>query len=352
MALTAPAANNVSPMTEADLAVATAAGLGLTHLGSAVPGAADGTRGANDISSLITRAYDLLAAKPLRDALIFDQFATVRPTRQSHNGAVVRMNFIDDLDDSPTTALLPEDYDVLPTPLVSYWTDVTMKEYGRVVTTTNMARGSTNIPIDPAAAERIGRNAGSTIDKLAVSVLYAAGGVNADGTAGAAPVDVTVATKPSDTLRAAAQKFAENKVEPFGGGLYLAVVTPAQETALRAEADAAGWRYWQANNSANGTEQVAYRGNANLGGNPRAFQYEGFLIVPSVRLTSTKAIFLGAEGLAKAYPIVPGYGPMPQTVVSPVVDRLRRFASVGWSWLGGYARYRAEATLTGNLSLT
>ena len=98
----------------------------LTHVGAATPDTVL-VRGEDNTNSLITRAYDLLAAKPLRDALIFDAFATVRPTRQSHNGAVVRMNFIDDLDDTPSTALLPEDFDVLPTPLKSYWTDITMK---------------------------------------------------------------------------------------------------------------------------------------------------------------------------------------------------------------------------------
>lgn len=342
MAIPAPGSAFVSPVAEADVAT-------LTRVGSAVPGV-DGVRGANDISSLITRAYDLLAAKPLRDALIFDAFATVRPTRQSHNGAIVRMNLIDDLTDDPATALLPEDYDVLPTPLVSYWADITMKEYGRVVTTTNLARGTSNIPIDPAAAERIGRNAGSTVDKLAVAALQAAGGVKADGTAGGVPVDVHVASKPSSTLRAAAEYFQANKVEPFSNGLYLAVITPAEETALRNEADAAGWRYWQANNAANGVEDVAHRGSVTLGGNPKVFQYEGFMIVPSIRVA--KGLFLGNEGLAKAYPIVPGYGPTPQTVVSPVVDRLRRFASVGWSWLGGYARYRAEAVCVGDLAAT
>jgi hypothetical protein len=344
MAIPANGSLLVSPVEEANVAK-------LTQVGAR---GADGLpSGSGGITSLITRAYDLMAAKPLRDQLIFDNFATVRPTRQSHNGAVVRMNFIDDLDDSPTTALLPEDYDVLPTPLKAYWTDITMYEYGRVVTTTNLARGTSNIPIDPAAAERIGRNAGSTVDKLAVAALYAAGGVNADGTAGAVPHDATVATKPSATLRAAAEYFQSNKVEPFGDGLFLAVITPAMETALRSEADAAGWRYWQVNQlPSGGTSDIATRGTVALGANRLAYQYEGFLVMPSIRLTAGKAIFLGNEGLAKAYPIVPGYGPTPQTVVSPVVDRLRRFASVGWTWLGGYARYRAEAVCTGNLSLT
>ena len=52
---------------------------------------------------------------------------------------------------------------------------------------------------------------------------------------------------------------------------------------------------------------------------------------------------MGAEALAKAYSSAPGFGATPRTVVSPVVDKLRRFASVGWYWLGGYKVFRDEA---------
>jgi len=54
---------------------------------------------------------------------------------------------------------------------------------------------------------------------------------------------------------------------------------------------------------------------------------------------------MGAEALAKAYSTAPGFGPTPKTVVSPVVDKLRRFASVGWYHLVGYSVFRAEALL-------
>ena len=58
-----------------------------------------------------------------------------------------------------------------------------------------------------------------------------------------------------------------------------------------------------------------------------------------------KGYLMGAEALAKAYSNAPGFGANPKTVVSPVVDKLRRFASVGWYHLVGYSVFRAEALL-------
>ena len=52
---------------------------------------------------------------------------------------------------------------------------------------------------------------------------------------------------------------------------------------------------------------------------------------------------MGAEALAKVYPDAPGFGPNPRTVISPVVDKLRRFASVGWYHMVGYSIFRSSA---------
>jgi hypothetical protein len=336
MALTAPAANNVSPLTEVDNTANPAA---LTRVG---PRGADGLpTGSDQIDSLITRAYDLAAARPFRRQIIFADLVTARPTRQSHNGAVVSLNMVTDLDDDPTTALLVEDYDVVPTPLKSFRSDLILKEYGRVVTTTALARGTTMIPLDPIAAERVGRNMGATLERLAFNSALVAGGINNDGTAGSTPAVVTVTGSPSDTLRAASQYFRDRSIEPYDDGLYRAVLAPSAETALRKEADAAGWRYWQINQDpGGGTGSIEY-GFVGV--------YEGFRIYTSPLIPgATGGIFLAKDGLAMAHSTAPGFGPMPGVVVSPVVDRLRRFASVGWYFLGGFGRWKAEAVVLGN----
>ena len=72
--------------------------------------------------------------------------------------------------------------------------------------------------------------------------------------------------------------------------------------------------------------------------------YEGVNIIANNHLpTATKAILMGAEAFAKVYSNAPGFGPTPNTVVSPVVDKLRRFASVGWHHLVGYSIFRPES---------
>jgi hypothetical protein len=54
--------------------------------------------------------------------------------------------------------------------------------------------------------------------------------------------------------------------------------------------------------------------------------------------------------MVKAYSMAPGFGSDPSVVVAPVVDRLQRFASIGWYFLGGFARFRSEAVLSGDLA--
>lgn len=328
------ASDNVSPVTASQNPATK-----LTHVGARTAGLPTGTTG---VEGLVTRAYNLAAFTQYRRDLLWDTFATVQPSQLTHRGAVATWTFVNDLDDDPANAKLPEDYDVLPTPLKSWRTDITMEEYGRAVTTTALLRGTSMIPVDPIAAERVGRNMRAVIDRLAFAPLLLAGGVNNDGTAGSAPVDVSVAGKPSDTLRAASQKFKELEVPTFGNGMYRAVLTPAAETALRKEADAAGWRYWQINQEENGGS-----GNIRSG---YVGSYEGFdiMVANTPGLAAKGGIFLGAEALGKMYSTAPGFGPNPQVVVSPVVDKLKRFASVGWFHLVGYARFRAEAVLTGD----
>jgi hypothetical protein len=100
---------------------------------------------------------------------------------------------------------------------------------------------------------------------------------------------------------------------------------------------------------------VGYAGGSAVEGNS-IFQgevgtYEGVRLVVNNHLTNQgKGYLMGAEALAKAYSTAPGFGADPKTVVSPVVDKLRRFASVGWYHLVGYSIFRTEALLHINTS--
>lgn len=323
----------------------------LIRVGARSSGGARATTVAGGIEwaeNMVTTAYDLVVDSAYRNALIFDMFATKQPTQLTHNGAVVSFSADNDLDDDPTTAELIEDYDVLPSKFKSTHVDIGMKEYGRVVTRTRWTRGTSAVPFDPRAAEKIARNAVSTLDRMALNAIYAAGGVSFSsntatfGTPGGAPTAVApVAGFPTQTLQKIAQQFLEADVEPFANGYFAAVISPAEETKLRQEADAGGWRYFTQNQQpAGGTGSIQRR---EIGA------YEHFMFFTSNRLQSNKAIFMGADGLAKVYPNVEGFGPAPYTEVAPVIDKLKRFWSFGWGWLGGYGRYKAEAIVTSRL---
>lgn len=332
----ANASDNVSPVTASQDPTTKVVGVGTRSSG--LPTNSDG------VDTLVTRAYNLKAYGPLRRRLIFDQFATVRATMDTHRGAVVQLNRVNDIaDDDPSTALLNEYYDALPTPITSHAANVILNEYGRSVTKTALLRGTSMIPFDPIAAERTGRNMGATLDRLARTTVLAAGGITVAGAAGGVPADQTgTAVSASNQLRAVAEYFESNDVEPFEDGFYGAVISPASHTQLKKESSADGWRYYAINqNPSGGMGASVARGYIG--------EYEGFRFYVVNGINSTGGIFFGAEGLAKAQSDAPGFGD-PQVVIAPVVDRMRRFASVSWYWLGGYARFRAEAIATSNLS--
>lgn len=332
--LTPPAANNVSPLT-ADDQVSLTGTFGLNRVGTRSSGLPTGT---DSLQSLVTTGYNLIAYKNLRRRIAFADAATVRPTSLTHQGAVIQLSLVDDLDDDPTLAVLSEEYDVMPGRIKSYKSSIILQEFGRAITTTALLRGTAMIPVDPIAAERVGRNMAGTLDRRALNVLLAAGGINKDGTAGAVPNAITASSgKPSDALRAISEYFKSKDVEPFANGNYRIVMTPQAETLLRKESAADGWRYWNILQEGPGSGMGVLNGYVGT--------YEGFdiQVANTPGLGTYQCVAMGNEGLAMGMSTAPGYG-APSVVVSPVVDRLKRFASVGWYWLGDFARFRAEAT--------
>ena len=295
-------------------------------------------------SQFVTKAYDLAVYPELRPQLIFDQFATVRATRLTHRGGSVRFSFVDDIVDQ-TTPLL-ENIDVDSVSMSSKALTIGMDEYGTAVTTTNLLRGTSMIPIDPLVAERVGYNAGKSIDRLAKVSLDAANVTYDDSTTESITEIGSSATfLNSYLLQEGVTLLEEKNVRPFGGQSYVLVVSPRQAQHLKAENTNQGWRYVTSRNEGTGMNSI-YRGEIGM--------YEGVRIVVNNNMgASTTAYLMGAEALAKVHSNAPGFGPNPRVVVSPVVDKLKRFASVGWYHLVGYGIFRPEALIrvktTGNL---
>lgn len=295
-------------------------------------------------SQFVTKAYDLAVYPALRPQLIFDQFATVRATRLTHAGSSVRFNFVDDIADQ--TDPLLENLDVDSVTLTSKALSISMREYGTAVTSTALLRGTSMIPIDPIVAERVGYNAGKSIDRLAKTALDVASVTYDDSTTGSiTEIGSSSVYLNSYLLQEGVSLLEEDNVRPFNSEAYVLVVSPKQAQHLKAENTNQGWRYVTSRNEGMGGNSI-YRGEIGM--------YEGVRIVVNNNLgASTTAYLMGAEALAKVFSNAPGFGPMPRTVVSPVVDKLRRFASIGWYHLVGYSVFRPEALIriktSGNL---
>jgi N4-gp56 family major capsid protein len=287
----------------------------------------------------VTKAYDLAVYPSLRPELIFDQFATVRASNTTHRGGSVRFSFVEDIAEQ-TTPLL-ENIDVDSVTLSSKALTVSMREYGTAVTNTALLRGTSMISLDPIIAERVGYNAGLSIDTLArvaldqTTVTYDDASTATIGSIGGGSAQYL----DGYTLREGVARLRAANVRPLRGGNYVAVISPYQAQQLMSETTDTGFRW-----------MVGYAGGMGTAGNSvfmgEVGTYEGVRLVVNNHLTNLgQGYLMGAEALAKAYSTAPGFGPDPKTVVSPVVDKLRRFASVGWYHLVGYSIFRADALL-------
>jgi N4-gp56 family major capsid protein len=292
-------------------------------------------------------AYDRLAYFALRPELYFDAVADVQPTRQSMPGAAVVFTIISDL--AVASTALNESVDVDAVALADSNVTVTLVEYGNAVNTTMKLRATSFIEVNPVVANVLGFNAGRSIDSVAQGVVQAGTNV-AYATGGTTDPTARNTVEPEDTLtardvrRTLAQLRGAN-VAPNKGNLYTAFIHPDVSFDLRGETGAAAWRdphtYSQPEEIWSG-EIGAFEGFRFIE-TPRApvFADAG----SSTTLTDVYAtIFTGKQAIAKAYSTTEGNGAMPRVIMSPVVDKMRRFVPLAWYHLVGYSRFR-EASL-------
>lgn len=285
-------------------------------------------------------AYDRLAYFGLRPELYFDMIADVVPTRQSMPGAAVVFTIVSDL--AAATSALTEAVDVDAVALANSNVTLTLVEYGNAIITTAKLRGTSFVELDPIVANVLGHNAGLSIDTIAANVL--AGGTNVRY-AGTAVSRVTVAA--TDTLKAANVRRALADLRGANvmtiNGLYASFIHPDVSYDLRTETGAAAWRdphvYSQPGEIWNG-EIGAFEGFRFIE-SPRTPIFADAGVGGTVDVYAT--LFLGREALAKAHSVTDGNGPLPRVVPGPVTDKLRRFAPMGWYWLGSYGRFREAA---------
>lgn len=292
----------------------------------------------------VTTAYDLAVRDAQRPNLILDQFATEAPSRLTHNGGTKRIFFMDDIPESAGTTPLLENIDVDAVPLTGRSLDLTQREYGLTVARTALLRAQSMVPFDPIAARKVGWSAGRTLDALARTaflqttlVMDDPDGTDITGTIGVlAPTlsNGSAGYVSTDVIQEGTVMLQDQNAEPFTEDSFVLVCTPRAVQHLRAESGTSGWR------------DVVINSNGDLMGNSifRGYvgTYEGVKVVVSRNMTGGKALLFGAEAFAKTYPGVEGFGAYPGAVVAPVTDSLRRFAKIGWHWIGGYKIFRPQ----------
>src|SRR6056300_1614360 len=109
------------------------------------------------------------------------------------------------------------------------------------------------IPIDPIVAERVGYNAGKSIDRLAKVALDTASVTYDDATTSSIQeIGSSTEYLNSYLLQEGVSLLEEANVRPFGSEAYVLVVSPKQAQHLKAENTNQGWRYLTARNEGMG----------------------------------------------------------------------------------------------------
>lgn len=290
----------------------------------------------------VQTAYDRLAYFALRPELYFDRVADVRPTRQAMPGNVVKWTIYDDL--SVATTALVESVDVDAVALSDSQPSVTLTEHGNAVVTSAKLRGTSFLDVDTDAANIVGFNAGVSLDTLCAAVLAGGSNVRYGGSATGRTTVIPTGVLTADNVRRTLADLRGANVQAWMDGYYRAFIHPDVSYDLRRETGAAAWR-----------DPHTYSAPGDIWtGTVGAFEGFSFIETPrapvladagsSTTLTDVyQTIFLGKQALAKAYSKTVS-AELPQVVLGPVVDKLKRFMPVGWYWLGGYGRFR-EACL-------
>lgn len=298
------------------------------------------------LTALVKTGYERTAQFSLRSALYFDSVAHVRPSNITNPGLTLTWTFLSDY--AAQTTALTEGVDPTPLATSTSTVSITLNEYGATSTTTAKLRGSTFLQpaVDPQVANILGYNAGLTVDTLARNVLVAGTNVSY-----MSATQTRVSISSANTMTAARGRYAVAKLRGgnargfgdmgIGSDSYVAFIHPDISYDLMSETGADSWtqpsNYSAVDQRWNGT--IGKLGGAVYLETPRAPIFVDAGTPGTVDVYAT--IYVGKEALAKAYSANVS-SPLPQTVMGPQVDTLRRNNTIGWYWFGGYAMFRQE----------
>lgn len=283
-------------------------------------------------SELVQPTYDLAVGEALRSLPTFRAFVTKRPGNPAMRGSSTTLEKFEWFSDASVTAAktpLTEESDVDSTkmPQPSKVT-LTPKEYGFAVTTTRKLTNRTFAPFDSFKARAIADHQNRVLDSLIQDIVIANGtNVNYGGTATS---NATLAAGDKLTaalVRKTVARLRSKAVPTFYGGFYAGLVHPYTVLDLREETGSGSWRV----PTEYGTDQSKiWAGEFG--------EFEGVRFVQNnlirwakdgsgtggAQIRSVQSYFLGANALVEQV------YEEPSVVVGPVVDKLQRFATLGW----------------------
>jgi N4-gp56 family major capsid protein len=293
--------------------------------------------GTSDISALVKTAYDQYVRMALRSIPVMRAIADVKPVQQAMPGSSVVFSIYSDL--AQATSTLTETSDVSSIALGNpNQVTVTLNEYGSAVTTTKKLNLTSFNDVDSALADIIAYNSADSIDSVVATVLTGGSNVIYAGTSGATSTNTVTATDVMSVaaIREAVTELRTNKAVPRINDLYAAYLHPRQAADLRAESGTGGFQ--ALTQYVDRTPFVAGAVGVIEGAfvieTPRV-PYAANTQSPAVNVY--KAIIAGREALAEAQ------GQDISTVIGPEIDALRRFRTIGWYYMGGFARLREAA---------
>ena len=292
------------------------------------------------LTNLVKTAFSKVVDMQLWTEPMFRRFASVEYTDLTNPGSSITKYIHADLANATSTLAETTDPDAVALANPSS-VSITLNEYGNATISTLRLRQFSLSNIDVAQAELVSRNLRNSLDSLVLGVLRQGTNVvysNAGNVDTTGPTNTVGATDifSSKLVRYSVAKMRGRAALEFDDGYFVGFIHPDVSHDLRAETGVANWRDPHVYNGT-GTDLI-WKGEIGV--------YEGVKWIETPRTYSAadgassatvhRTMILGKEALAEAVSIEPGI------VVSPQIDRFRRFMTVGWYGLLGWSRYREE----------
>lgn len=301
------------------------------------------SRTGNWPDNAVQAAYDQLFGYAFKASAMLEPLVDKQPEKPTSPGSSITLyknQFFSEAAIAASTTPLVEENDVTAQALpASVGVTLTPTEYGAAVAATEKLNGRVLTPVNPVMARLVGEYAKDVIDRLIETKLRTGTNIIRGGGKAADNLLTVTDTTKATHIRQVVTKLKGASVPDRGMGMYLGVFHPDQIHDLREETGSGSWRVPQEY----GTDQSKIY-NGEFG----SFEGVRFLSNPKSLWAADKdagassvsvyhGYILGREALAKAV-VTPV-----QTVVTPVVDKLKRFYGLGWKCDLDYGVYRQES---------